>query len=130
MRDRNVFLVLDQMLEAGRQAVSFVEGMQEHDFLADVRTQQAVAMSLVIIGESATRLGRDHREFVAAYPSLPLQHMVGLRNRIAHGYTELNFRVIWQTVLSDVPELLCRLDTIYEAAGEQLGGAPNGPTED
>lgn len=56
--------------------------------------------------------------------------MVGLRNRIAHGYYDLDFHVIWQTVQTDVSALLGRLELIYEAAGERLGGAPKGPTED
>ena len=51
MSERDVFLVLDQMLEAARLAASYVDGMQEEEFLADTRTQQAVAMNLLIIGE-------------------------------------------------------------------------------
>jgi uncharacterized protein with HEPN domain len=42
---------LDQMLTAANDARSFADGMSKEDFLADKRTQQAVVMSLVIIGE-------------------------------------------------------------------------------
>lgn len=111
------------MLQASRQATTFIEGMREQEFLADERTQQAVAMSLVIIGEAATRLTRDH-------PELPCQHMVGLRNRIAHGYYDLDFGVIRRTATTDVSALRDCLERIYEAAGERLGGAPQGPSED
>ncbi|QGM97972.1 DUF86 domain-containing protein [Methylocystis parvus] len=130
MRERDVFLVLDQMLQASRRATSFIEGMQEQEFLHDLRTQQAVAMSLIVIGEAASRLKRDHEAFLALHPDLPYQHMVGLRNRIAHGYYDLDFRVIWQTVRTDVSALLERLELIYQVAGETLGGAPQGPTQD
>jgi uncharacterized protein with HEPN domain len=130
MRERDVFLVLDQMLRASRQATSFVEDMREQEFLADERTQQAVAMSLIVIGEAATRLKRDHKDFLARHPDLPYQLMVGLRNRIAHGYYDLDFRVVWQTVTTDVSELLRRLELIYQAAGERLGGAPEPPNSD
>ena len=46
---------LDQMLTAASDARRFVDGMSKEDFLADKRTQQAVIMSLVIIGEAAAR---------------------------------------------------------------------------
>nr|WP_256367624.1 HepT-like ribonuclease domain-containing protein [Methylocystis sp. MJC1] len=128
MRDRNVFFVLDQILEASRRATSFVEGRTGFSRRCPNAAGGRHEPCHHWRGGDAARTRSG--EFVAAHPNLPLNDMVGLRNRIAHGYTELNFRVNWQTVLSGAPELLCRLDTIYEAAGEQLGGAPNGPTED
>lgn len=45
---------LDHMQRAARDACGFVEGLGKEEFLADKRTQQAVIMSLVIIGEAAT----------------------------------------------------------------------------
>jgi hypothetical protein len=53
-----------------------------------------------------------------------------LHASFAHGYYELDFRIIWQTVITDVAELRRRLELIYEAAGERLGGAPQAPTTD
>lgn len=45
---------LDYMLEAAQQACSYTEGQCKKDFIADKRTQQAVILNLVIIGEAAT----------------------------------------------------------------------------
>lgn len=47
---------LDDMRMAARQAYGYVEGMSREAFMADTRTQQAVAMNLLIIGEIAARL--------------------------------------------------------------------------
>ncbi len=47
---------IDHMLEAAQQACGYIEGMSKEDFLADKRTQQAVILNLVIIGEAATKL--------------------------------------------------------------------------
>jgi uncharacterized protein with HEPN domain len=41
---------LDHIQQAATDARSFVEGMAKDDFLADKRTQQAVIMSLIVIG--------------------------------------------------------------------------------
>ena len=122
MRERDVFVLLDQMLEASRNEASFVEGLSEAECLADVKTQQAVAMNLIIIGEAATRLGRDHAAFAEAHPDLPWRRMIAMRKRIAHGCGELDFRVNWKTTVEDEAELLKRLESIYQAAGEELGG--------
>jgi len=130
MKERDVFVLLDQMLAASRNAASFVDGLSEEEFLADVKTQQAVAMNLIIIGEAAARLGKDHAAFASAHPDLPWRNMISMRNRIAHGYVELDFRVIWRTAIEDVVELLKRLEFIYQAAGEQLGGGSQQEDQD
>lgn len=62
---------LDQMLTAASDARRFVDGMSKEDFLADKRTQQAVIMSLVIIGEAAARIMDKHSEFISAIPRSP-----------------------------------------------------------
>lgn len=36
--------------------MAFTEGMSQDDFLADKRTQQAVIMSLIVLGEAATKV--------------------------------------------------------------------------
>ena len=77
---------LDHMRTAADDARRFVEGMTKQDFLTDKRTQQAVVMSLVIIGEAAGRIMDQHLDFVAAHPAIPWRSMRGMRNRIAHGY--------------------------------------------
>jgi uncharacterized protein with HEPN domain len=84
----------DQMLEATQLACGYVEGMSKADFLADKRTQQAVILNLVIIGEVVTKLLKDHTEFLEQYPTVPWRSMKGMRNRIAHGYFDINLDVV------------------------------------
>jgi uncharacterized protein with HEPN domain len=47
---------LGHIQQAATDACSFVEGLSKEEFLTDKRTQQAVIMSLIIIGEAATKL--------------------------------------------------------------------------
>lgn len=53
---------LDHIQQAAADARSFVEGLVKDDFLADKRTQQAVIMSLIIIGEAATKVMDGYAE--------------------------------------------------------------------
>ncbi len=107
MSERDVFVLLDQLVKASRLAMSFVEGLSEEEFLLDTRTQQAVALNLRIIGEATARLARDHADFLARHPEGAWRSMIGMRNRIAHGYFDLDLGVVWQTALTDLPELRC-----------------------
>lgn len=54
---------LDHIQQAATEACSFVEGLDKDDFLKDKRTRQAVIMSLVIIGEAATKVMDGHSQF-------------------------------------------------------------------
>lgn len=76
---------LDHMQQAAQDACSFVEGMSREDFLADKRTQQAV-----IIGEAATKVVDRYPEFARSHSEIAWRNMRGMRNRIAHGYFEIN----------------------------------------
>ena len=122
---------LDHMQQAAADACSFVEGLSKDDFLADKRTQQAIVMNLIIIGEAATKVMDRHPEFTQAHPAVPWRSMRGMRNRIAHGYFEINFDVVWDTVQLALPQLLKQLpavrDDANDAGQDVLGQDEAGP---
>ena len=103
---------LDHMLEAAQQACSYVEGMSKDNFLLDKRTQQAVILNLILIGEEATKLLRDDEAFAQQHSQVPWRNMKGMRNRIAHGYFEINLETVWETVQSALPRLIEQLPAV------------------
>jgi uncharacterized protein with HEPN domain len=111
---------LDQMAQAASEACGFVDGFAKEDFLADKRTQQAVIMSLIIIGEAVTKVMDGYAAFAQAQSQLPWRSMRGMRNRIAHGYFDINLEVVWETVQSALPALLEQLPAFRQAA-EEIG---------
>lgn len=113
---------LDHMQQAATDACSFVEGLAKEEFLEDKRTQQAVIMSLIIIGEAATKAMDGYAEFVQAHSEVPWRNMRGMRNRIAHGYFDINLDVVWetvQTVQTALPELLKQLPAVRQDADDE-----------
>lgn len=118
MTDRRVPDLVDHMLAGAQQALVYVEGMTLDEFLQDPRTQQAVIFNLMILGEVATRLIKEHGAFVAAHPAVPWSSMKGMRNRLAHGYFDIDLAVVWETVQSNLPALLTELPKIRTATGE------------
>ena len=107
---------LDHIQQAATDARSFVEGMARDDFLADKRTQQAVIMSLIIIGEAVTKVMDRYAEFAQAHGQVPWRNMRGMRNRIAHGYFDINLDVVWATVQAALPDLLRQLPAVRQDA--------------
>jgi len=126
MKENSLSDYLDHIQQAASNACGYVEGLSKDDFLSDKRTQQAVIMNLVIIGEAATKIMDRHKGFTDSHPELPWRNMRGMRNRIAHGYFDINLELVWHTVGTALPDLLKRLPGSCRDVQED----PNGPAED
>ena len=47
----------------------------------------------------------EHAEFAGQYPNVPWRQMRGMRNRMAHGYFDINLDIVWDTVQTSLPDL-------------------------
>jgi uncharacterized protein with HEPN domain len=63
-----------------------------------------------IIGEAAGHVSAETRALIP----LPWVEIVAMRNRLAHGYFDMNEVVIWRTATLDVPALAHAIDTFLE----------------
>lgn len=104
------------MLEAAQLAASYVQGLDRAAFLADRRTQQAVLMNLVILGEAASKVIADHSAFLGTRPELPWRTLRALRNRVTHGYFETNLDLVWEMATVELPALAKQLPDVCAAA--------------
>ena len=75
MNENRLSDYLDHMQQAAMDACAFVEGLTQEDFRDDKRTQQAVIMSLIIIGEAATKVMEGYAEFTQDHAQVPWRHM-------------------------------------------------------
>jgi uncharacterized protein with HEPN domain len=110
---------LDHIQQAATDACSFVEGLDKDDFLSDKRTQQAVIMNLIIIGEAATKVMDGYAEFTLAHAQVPWRSMRNMRNRMAHGYFDIDLDVVWVTTQEWLPALLKQLTAVSQDAGAE-----------
>jgi uncharacterized protein with HEPN domain len=69
-------------------------------------------------------LAQEHPDFTKNHPETPWRSMTAMRNRIAHGYFELDLDIVRDTVLTALPELVYRLQPIRDEIA-----APGGPRE-
>lgn len=72
------------------------------DFLQNERLIRAVCRSLEIIGEASTKI---HPDFKAKYPLVPWREMNDIRNKIIHHYFGVDYDIVWDTVITNIPLL-------------------------
>ena len=76
--------------------------LDEDRFRSDNRTQDAVLRRLETLGEATSHLSAELR---SRYPSIDWRKITDFRNALAHGYVDLNFELVWQTITEDLPAL-------------------------
>jgi uncharacterized protein with HEPN domain len=108
---------INHMLGAIDLVSGYLEGMPKPDFMDDKRTQQAVVLNLIVIGEVASKIIKDHEDFAKTHANVQWNSMKGMRNRIAHGYYDINLDTVWETAQTALPQLKNRLLAIQEQQG-------------
>ncbi len=100
--------------KAARFARSFVEGLDKAAFMKDYRTQSAVLYQLVVIGEAVKRLAPQFRDL---HPDIPWSLIAGMRDILIHGYDVVDWDEVWKTVISDLPDLLTKVEPLLPKEG-------------
>ena len=79
-------------------------GAQSFDaFVKDRKTYNAVIRSIEIIGEAAKNIPESIKK---NNNDLPWKQMVGMRDKLIHGYFGIDNEILWKTVQVDIPSLL------------------------
>jgi uncharacterized protein with HEPN domain len=90
------------MLEHAREAVQLVEGRARMNLDEDRVLSLALVRLLEIIGEAAAGVSAESR---GKFPGVPWAEIVGLRNRLIHGYDSVDLDIVWNIVKGDLPAL-------------------------
>jgi len=102
---------LKDMLNHAREAVELL-GDTSREAFRDYRVLQLALTRLVeIVGEAANRVSDATRQ---AHPNIPWPRIIGMRNRLVHGYDVIDYDLLWDTVTSDMPPLIAALERIVE----------------
>ena len=100
---------LRHILDAAFEAVSFTKGHRREDLDTDRKLNLSLVRLLEIIGEAARDITWEFRQ---EHSELPWKSMVGMRDRLIHGYFDINLDVVWETVTNDLPPLIDKLKKI------------------
>jgi uncharacterized protein with HEPN domain len=103
---------LIDILKAAKTAQRFKEMTDQAGFLKDELLQSGILHQLIIIGEAVKRLSKKFRE---AHPNVPWKLIAGMRDRLTHGYFDVDLEEVWKTVETDLPELIKLLEPLAPA---------------
>lgn len=93
MSDRNITLLVEDILEAINKILAYTNAMSFDEFMNDTKTIDAVVRNFSIIGEAANKLPVDFRDL---HNEIEWQRIRGFRNRIVHEYFDIDYEIIWQ----------------------------------
>lgn len=99
------------MLEAARQALSFVAGRQRSDLDTDHMLRRATKDCIQEIGEAAAKVSDESR---ARAPNLPWTKMVGMRHILVHVYFDLDNDAIWKVTQEHLPLMVTELEAALD----------------
>lgn len=102
-------LTLGQMLDTVRRIRAMIRGQTREALAADEVRQLALLHLIQVLGEAASRASAAFRD---AHPELPWGQMVGMRNRIVHGYDHVDPDIVWRVATDDVEPVLAALERI------------------
>jgi uncharacterized protein with HEPN domain len=102
-------LRLRHMLRYSREIMALTRGKARADLDRERLLNLALVRLIEIIGEAAYRVSTETR---AAHPEIPWAQITSMRNRLIHGYDWVDFDILWQTVIEDIPELAAVLEPI------------------
>ena len=98
---------LRHMLDAAREALSFIAGRSSEDLSRDRMLVLALVKEIEIIGEAASRISEESRK---ALPRIPWPKIIAMRNRLIHAYADVDLSIVWDTLTGALPELLRELE--------------------
>ncbi|OGO26180.1 MAG: hypothetical protein A2136_08430 [Chloroflexi bacterium RBG_16_54_11] len=100
---------IEDILDGMNKAEVLIEEMSYSQFESDFRTNFAVVRALEIIGEAVKRLPED---LCQKYPNIPWKGMAGMRDRIIHGYDNVDLQIVWDVVKQDIPKIKPQISKI------------------
>ncbi len=98
--------------QAARRTAEFIKNKGFPDYEADAMLRAAVERQFEIIGEALRRLSKEDAP-TAAWIS---QHarIIAFRNILVHGYADIDDRIVWDIVESNLPQLLLEVESLLE----------------
>ena len=111
MPKRPDHLRLVDLAEAAEGIVSRLADTSFEQFVADQDLQEIVLWRLVKLGEAAAHVSQELR---ARHPSVEWRHAVAIRNRLAHGYFDVDTEIVYTTAVERLPKLAADVRAILK----------------
>jgi uncharacterized protein with HEPN domain len=99
------------MLDHAREAMNLARDRVRSDLDSDRMLNLSLVRLLEIVGEAANRIPREVQQRA---PQIPWSEIIGMRHRLIHGYDQVDFDVLWQIVVRDLPQLVSNVEKLLQ----------------
>ena len=113
MRRDDAYLL--DMLLAAREAREFAASLTLTEFERNRMAQLAILKAVEVVGEAASHVSSEVRD---AHPEIAWRGIIGMRNRLVHGYFSVRLERVWETVTQDIPRLISQLEPLAPPQAE------------
>lgn len=103
---------LYDMLEAALLIRGYMDDVPFDDFWHNHEKRDAVALRLSVLGESAHKIDKA---IESALPGIPFKSIRGMRNRIAHDYGAVDFKIVWTVTQTEIEPLITALEAYFRS---------------
>ena len=104
---------LHHILDAIERIESYLAGVDRSQFDEHPLLQDGVTRQLEIIGEASRQISQGFQD---EHAQIPWHAIIGMRNRIAHDYLNIDLDVIWDVARHDLPELKQNIRALLDAS--------------
>ena len=101
---------LEHMLQAAKKAVAFCRDKTRRDLDRDELLALAMVRLVEIVGEAARGVSEETRGELAA---IPWRQVIGTRDRLIHGYGQVDLDMVWSIIADDLPVLIRFLEIAW-----------------
>lgn len=109
--NREVGDYIQDIIDAIDKAMKFIKGLSYDEFIQDDKTIYATTRALEIIGEAVKKIPSKIKK---SYPEVPWRDMAGIRDRIIHGYFDMDLEIIWIAIKEELPFLKPKFEKILK----------------
>ena len=99
---------IEQVIENLLEGTSQIENIHELPMSADGMLRlNGICMSFIVIGEEVKRIDKyTENKLLPSYPSIPWKRVMGMRDRMVHGYFQIDIEIVFDALKNDIPPLL------------------------
>lgn len=97
------------MLDSALKAKALVKDKTRADLENAWIEKLALVRLFEILGEAANRVPAEEQK---QHPEIPWSQIIGLRNRLIHGYDAIDLDILWQIVVQDLDPLIASLEAV------------------
>ena len=111
---RDISLYFDDIKTSIERIEEYTNNLNFEQFLKDLKTQDAVARNIEIIGEAVKNIPNQTKE---KYPNVTWREAAAMRDILIHDYPDVIPKIVWDTAMISIPKFKEQVLIVIKSEG-------------